>query len=180
MTENPRQLSRRLERLRKEFDQSFSLPIALSNISKQNALLCFRTGGARFALPLSGLQTLAKTGTIVRVPTGAPGLIGITAIRSTLIPLYSVNILTKLGSGQIEAGWVAVLRGEKPAAIAIESLDGQVQDKGASAIAPTTLSRHINGSVQHGTELYATLDCAALYEAITHPQVPAEESSLTT
>lgn len=156
----------RLEELRSEFDSSFSRPLVAES-AEPNRVLCFTAENGRFAVPLTGLQAVARAGTIVPLPSRAPGMLGLTVVRAKLVPVYSLAGLMKMPAAASEHAWVALLRGTQPVALALESLAGYADRRSASQVAGAAAPRFVSGTVQLEDHLYSLLHCDELYEAIT-------------
>lgn len=158
-------LQRRLERLRREFDASFAEPLTEVD-SGIGSLLCFTAGGARFAIPMLGLQSVTRCAAITAVPARSPALLGLTVVRAQIVPVYSLVHLTGIGDMVGACHWLALLRGAIPIALAVDALEGYAVD---TALESTTgdASGLVSGIVRHGTELFAALRAAELYERIT-------------
>ena len=114
-------LERRLRDLRNEFDSSFARPWTPSR-AQTEAILCFTAQGGKFAVPLSALQSVARAAAIIPVPSQAPALLGITVLRAKLIGVFAVAALLEMPPANSEVSWLAVLRGPRPAALALDSL----------------------------------------------------------
>jgi chemotaxis signal transduction protein len=162
-------ISQRIVELRHEFDSSFSRPWQSEQVER-DSILCFTAEGRRFAAPLTGLQGLAKAGTILPLPSRSPALLGLSVVRARILPVYSIARLMGAPARATEAVWLAVLRGRESVGVALDTLDGYANQLMVSTSAEGHMSRLVAGSVAHLEELYGLLDCKKLYEAITSPQ----------
>lgn len=162
-------LTGRLEELRREFDASFARPWT-GDRWEPNSILCFTAEGSPFAVPLAGLERLAKAGEVAPVPSRSPALLGLTVVQARLMPVYSLARLIHMPPAAAPPAWLAVLRGPLPAALAVDALTGYTDSSSVTAAAQGSAPPFVTGSVAHQGRLHALLDCAALYEAITRPQ----------
>ncbi|HEX3660398.1 MAG TPA: chemotaxis protein CheW [Acidobacteriaceae bacterium] len=166
-------LEQRLRQLREDFDSSFARPWE-PKAAEPNALLCFTASGHRFAAALTELQAISKAGPVVPVPSGAPALLGLTVLRAKLMPVYSLPMLLGLAAGApAEICWLAVLRGRRPAALALDTLAGFADPQPAGDASPEGIYPFAKGPVRHGDHLHVLLDCSGLYDAITHDPSPS-------
>lgn len=160
-------LEQRLRQLREEFDSSFARPWQ-PKAAESNAVLCFTAGGHRFAAPVAELQGISKAGPITPVPSDVPALLGLTVLRARLMPVYSlVTLLDVAAAAPSEVCWLAVLRGRRPAALALDTVAGYAETQVADNVAAGTLPPFAKGPVRQGNHWHILLDCAGLYDAIT-------------
>lgn len=159
-------LEQRLHRLREDFDSSFARPWEPARMAS-NTILCFTVGGHRFAAQLRQLQSIARAGPVVRVPSRSPALLGLTVLRARLMPLYSLMTLLEMPGAAAETCWLAVLRGNRPAALAIDALAGYADPETGSAPAEGAMPRFAEGLVRCRDQVHALLDCAGIFDAIT-------------
>lgn len=159
-------LEQRLERLRQDFDSSFARPWAPARI-ESNTVLCFTVAEHRLAAPLTELHSIARAGPLVPVPSRSPALLGLTVLRARILPVYSLMVLLEIPAAPTELCWLAVLRGYRPAALAIDALAGYADDQMVSQTSEGTMPRFAKGLVHCGDQLHVLLDCAAICEAIT-------------
>lgn len=159
-------LQQRLRELREDFDSSFARPWAEER-QEANTILCFTVAGHSFAAPLAELQSISKAGRVVQVPSRSPALVGLTVVRAKLMPVFSLTSLLGVPGSPSETCWLAVLRGRMPAAIAADALVGYAERSSASEAPEGGAPRSVRGSVRHGGQLYALLDCAGIYDAVT-------------
>lgn len=167
MNQNPVDPSeQRLRQLRDAFDSSFARPWMPAR-AEPNAILCFTVGAHSFAAPLTELQSIAKAGPIIHVPSRSPALLGLTVVRAKLMPVYSLAALLDVSAAPPEICWLAILRGRLPAALALDSLDGYADRQSVLASAGGATPQLVKGSVRYRERLHALLDCAGIYDAIT-------------
>jgi chemotaxis signal transduction protein len=122
---------RTAEELRRLFDQAFAAPPALQGRAEGQGLILIQVAGVRHALRVSELVAIAKGRPVTPVPSRAPGLLGLTGFRGSVVPVYGLAALLRLGQrvGGTPAadevpGWLAVARaGGELVALAFETLD---------------------------------------------------------
>lgn len=156
---------RRLDRLRQEFDASFAEPIAQTD-TRIERLLCFTAGGAKFAIPMAGLQAVAHCSSVTSVPSRVAALLGLTVVRAQILPVYSITHLTGIGEQSGTCHWLAILRGASPVALAIDTIEGYASDT-ALETAAGDLSGLVSGIIRHGNDLFAALRAPEIYQRIT-------------
>lgn len=166
-------LERRLRALRSEFDSSFARPWTPSR-AQTEAILCFTAQGGKFAAPLTTLQSVARAGAIVPVPSQASALLGITVLRAKLLPVFSVAALLGMPSANSEVSWLAVLRGPRAAALALDSLAGYADAESIRKTDAAASLPFVTASVRLQEEMFAVLDCERLYEEITRDPAGSE------
>ncbi len=78
-------------------------------------VLTFTVGGERFALPAADVSEIIKPQALTRVPHGPPTLLGVTNLRSSVLPVVSVAGLLgqPLGAGSAAARIVVVEKGTR-------------------------------------------------------------------
>jgi len=160
-------LERRLRHLHNEFDSSFARPWTPPR-AQTEAYLCFTAQGGNFAAPLSALSSVARAGAIVPVPSQASTLLGITVLRAKIMPVFSLAALLETPpAANSEVSWLAVLRGPRPAALALDSLAGYGDPASIHKADTAAPLPFITASVSLHEEMFALLDCERLYEVIT-------------
>ncbi|MBI1776730.1 MAG: chemotaxis protein CheW [Proteobacteria bacterium] len=119
--------------LRRAFDGVFAEAPRVESRLFVNLLL-LRAGDAAYALRLSDIAGLHRGLRISRLPSPTPMLLGISAFRGGIVPVYDLRAL--LGHvPAADARWV-VLAGQAPAfGLAFDEFEGQVRVP-SEAIAP--------------------------------------------
>lgn len=85
----------------------------------------FRAGSQRYLLPLAAIQQIVPSGPIARLPRAAPGLVGVTNVRGTLLPVLTVEAT---GTEADTGAWFLVLDGDgDPFAFVVDELSGVVE-----------------------------------------------------
>lgn len=154
-----------LARLRQEFDSGFAEPVRTGE-ERLDQLLCFSAGGAGFAIPLSGLQSVVRCTALTPIAARAPALLGLSVVRAQIVAVYSLARLTGIGSQTIDSHWLLLLHGPGPVALALDSLDGYVLETAMQPAAGQAASPLIAGLIKHHGKIYAAVDAAQIYNAM--------------
>ena len=114
----------RAEALRREFDQSFALPLQ-GVAGATEDFLAVRIGVEACALRLGDVAGLFADKKITPVPGGGPAQLGIAGFRGTILPVYSLQAL--LGRPLAEPPrWLVVVAGA-PVALGFEAFQGHLR-----------------------------------------------------
>ncbi len=116
----------RVSHLRREFDRTFSLPMAKQRGAPHNFLAC-RVGNEGLAISLAELTGLQRRGKVVPFRGAVPGLLGVAGIRSRLIPIYQLSALLGLPPSGRPEPWWAVCGDAEPVGLAFDGFEGYVQ-----------------------------------------------------
>lgn len=115
----------RIEEMRREFDERFARTRPPPT-PEHDKLLLIETAGERWALPLAGLAGLQSLRRIVPLPGARPELLGLSAVRGRLVPVFSLARL--LGRPEDPAPrWFALAGDEDPLGFAFAEMTGQRQ-----------------------------------------------------
>jgi purine-binding chemotaxis protein CheW len=99
--------------LRRAFDERFAAePPPPPDAAER--LLVVALGDARAALRLGDLTGLQAAPTLVRVPDGAPGLLGLAGIRGSVVPVFDLASLAGASAPPHPRGGWIVLAGTAP------------------------------------------------------------------
>lgn len=117
--------------LRQAFDRSFAEAPSVGG-SVVHDLLDLRVGPARYALRVTELSALVADTRITPLATPVPDLLGIAALRGSLLPVYDLGAL--LGHGpEPQPRWIAVAAGQTPVGLAFARFEGHLR-VGADAL----------------------------------------------
>jgi purine-binding chemotaxis protein CheW len=166
-------LAERLSALREEFDSSFSRPLKVET-ERGDSALCFTVDGLRYAVLLSGLQSLSRCLPLVAVPSRSRSLLGLAVMHAQAVPVYSLPRITRMSAPRGEYEWLAMLRGSAAVGLAVQSLDGYAQTAPEMNISDGH-TPFVSGMVKHKGFLYALIDAAGLYQAITQQSADLEK-----
>jgi chemotaxis signal transduction protein len=131
------QLESRVAELRRGFDESFAVPPQMHDAALEQ-MLAITLQGERYAIRINEISGLAvPKGKVLPVPSSVPELLGLTGIRGTVVPVFSLALLLGFGqsanasaedTGSGEARWLVFARtpalavgsgGGKPSLIAL-------------------------------------------------------------
>lgn len=139
----------------------------------------FSVGGQSYAVPAAGVREVRRLEAIARIPLAPASLVGVTRVRSTIVPVFDLPALLGLDQGGVTAGseWVLVLGGsdEPPLGVAAESVDGiQAQAVGdivqtGAGETPAALGVTVDGVIVLDSD--ALLNRPAVFEAPATTQV---------
>jgi len=112
-----------IEGLRQAFDQAFA---ARPNAGAQDLqdLLSVRIAGEPYALRLAEMSGLSPNPRITPVPSAVSELLGLTAIRGVIFPVYSLAEILGHGKDGSPARWVSVFGTHEPLGLTFGSLEG--------------------------------------------------------
>jgi chemotaxis signal transduction protein len=152
----------RASELRDAFDRGFAAA-ARPPEPAHGDFLGIRIGGEPFAIPFGDIASLHAGLRIVALPTRAPELLGVAAIRAAVVPIYDLGVAL----GAASAGtprWSVVVR-DGHAGLAFEGFDGHAQIPERS-IAAATQRGHVRGHVLVGGQSRAIIDLGSVLTAI--------------
>jgi chemotaxis signal transduction protein len=125
-------VTRRVLRLRAEFDRSFAEPV-LSHDAEHVELLAIGAGGRAYAIRLSQTSGLHPDRPITPLPGPLPALLGLAGFAGTAVPIYDLAAL--LGHPAPEhPRWLVLASGNPPLGLAFHELDGHVRVTAAAII----------------------------------------------
>ena len=99
MSDEPRNIDRRAEDLRRSFDQSFETA-SNGETALQENFLAIRMAEDPYAVRLSEISGLFLDKVITPLPGSVSGLLGVAAFRGAMMPVYDLRVLLGyLGGG---------------------------------------------------------------------------------
>lgn len=146
MTTEPLMLTDRAAELRHSFDLAFT-QAAISRDTALQSYLAIRVGGDPFAIRLSDLSHLVADKACTPVPVSAPGLLGITALRSSIVVVYDLRVLL----GYVANGtprWILLTAADPTLGLAFDEFEGQ-RRVSQDAISYDTGSNSNHNNVMH-------------------------------
>ena len=127
--------------------------------------LCIRIGGEPSAIPLADIASLHTGLRVVALPTRAPELLGVAAIRATVVAIYDLGAALGIpGAGAPR--WTAVVRG-RPAGFAFAGFEGHARIPDRS-IAVATQHGHVRGQFSLDGQARAIVDLGSVLTALEH------------
>ncbi|HSS01965.1 MAG TPA: chemotaxis protein CheW [Kofleriaceae bacterium] len=155
-------MTARAGELRDEFDRAFAAGIKPRDAGHGDVLLV-ELGGEPYALRLGDIASLHAALRIVALPTRAPELLGVAAIRATVVPIY--DLATALGMPRAAATpWIAVHHGGA-AGFAFEGYEGHARIPQRS-IAATAQRGHVVGQLVVGGRPRSVVDLGSVLTAL--------------
>ncbi|MCO8269890.1 chemotaxis protein CheW [Actinoplanes sp. TRM 88003] len=125
MTAPSGSVSRRLRRLRDDFDHSFAEP-ARSHDEQHLELLTIRAGGRPYAIRLSQSSGVHPDRPVTPLPGPLPALLGLAGFAGAVVPVYDLAAL--LGHPVAEVPrWLVLAAGAPQLGLAFHELDGHVR-----------------------------------------------------
>ncbi|APR85748.1 Hypothetical protein A7982_11097 [Minicystis rosea] len=115
-----------VEALRRAFDERFAEPIT-PHVEARERFLLVDVGGARVALRVAELAGIHAAGKIVRVPGGAPGLLGITGIRGRVAPVFDLAALLDVAPSARARRFLVLAGPSVEVALLIAEMEGWVE-----------------------------------------------------
>jgi purine-binding chemotaxis protein CheW len=109
-----------------ELDSSFGRPRELTRPA-MTELLAIRVGDEPYALRLAEIQALLADRPIARLPTPVRELLGLCAIRGTIVPVYDLaQLLGRTVQREHAPRWLVLAQRSELIALAFDALDAQI------------------------------------------------------
>lgn len=125
----------RIEALRRAFDERFAAPMA-PRTEHIERLLLVELGGARFALRFAELAGIHVGRTIVRVPGGTPGFLGLSGIGGRVVPVFDLAALLGVGAAPPQARWIVLAGGAERVGLLVADVAGHAEIARADLLPP--------------------------------------------
>jgi chemotaxis signal transduction protein len=154
-------MTRALE-LRTMFDRGFAVAELASDAACSD-FVCLRIGGEPAAIGLGDIASLHADLRVVPLPTPAAELLGVTAIRAQVVPIYDLSVALG-GAPTGAARWTVVARGGA-AGFGFAGFDGHARIPDA-AIAIAAQRGHVRGQFALGGRPHSILDLGSVLAAI--------------
>ncbi|OQX67360.1 MAG: hypothetical protein B6A08_15760 [Sorangiineae bacterium NIC37A_2] len=154
-----------IERLRREFDESFARPE--EERPELVPLLGIRVAGRPFALSLGELGGTAAGARIVPVPARSPALIGLAGIRGRVVPVF--DLATLFGETRPGAAprWIALSQGSEAIGLAFSELEGHLERRPEELGAYSGEGQKwIRGALRGERELRPVIDVSAIAASV--------------
>ena len=159
--------SRSVADMRREFDNTFAAPPAGPSEDRES-LLTLRVAGEAFAVRTVQVTGVAKRGCIMPIPTRVPGLLGISALRGALIPVYDLAALLGLPAAASKGSWLILTNRETPVGLLFDDFEGRVEIERACLYeSGSSISlKHVCLFARVGAANRAVIDVPGLVEEI--------------
>lgn len=125
------------ETLRLSFDRSFAARPSIVE-SASSDMLAIRIGGDPYALRLAELAAVHVDRVIVQLPSPLPELLGLAALRGTLVPIYDLGALIGY-SREGATRWIAITRPPRMIGLAFEIYERHVRVAAENVVAVASL-----------------------------------------
>ena len=112
--------------LRQEFDNAFATPPRRPGDGRES-LLALRVGGEVLAVRTMHITGVARRRRIMPLPARVPSLLGITAVRGALLPVYDLAALLELPAAAGEGSWLLLANRETPVGLIFDEFEGRVE-----------------------------------------------------
>jgi chemotaxis signal transduction protein len=113
--------------LRDAFDRERALPFLSEVDERIENLLVLRVSGDAFAIRLGEISGLATDRKIIAFPSTIPELLGVAAIRSRLVPVFSLAALLGYSAQATPGRWLVLCGTEEPVGLAINDFEGYLR-----------------------------------------------------
>jgi chemotaxis signal transduction protein len=166
-----------LAAMRSAFDESFAAPAR--SPGAQDPVIQVRVGGEVFAIRTGHIGGLVKSRKIVPLPSRMPELLGVAALRGSLIPVYDLATLLGVPTGAIPPVWLVLAPGDSPVGLAFQGFEGQHVPEWLCEQSGAPAREHARQLVRIGSAACAVLDIPGIAEDIRRRAglaVPAKEN----
>jgi len=113
--------------LRRAFDRARAAPTSFDTESKTEDLIAIRIGPHPYAIRVTEISGLATDKQIAGLPSSISQLLGLAAIRGTLIPVYSLGALLGSREDTEKTRWLALCGTEEYFGLAFGKFEGHVR-----------------------------------------------------
>jgi chemotaxis signal transduction protein len=151
-----------LTQLRRDFDETFAVlpPVR----EKYEPIIQIRVGNEVFAVRTGHIAGLAKDRKIVSLPSRIPELLGLAALRGSLIPVFDLAALLGIPAGVGAPSWLLLVRCDTLIGLAFDGFEGQQTPQGFSE--EQSAGQHVRQLVRMGAVVRSVLDLPSLADSI--------------
>jgi chemotaxis signal transduction protein len=155
-------MTERASELRDAFDHGFAAALP-PPAPAHHDYLCIRVGGQALALALDDVSALHADLCVIAVPSRAPELVGVAAVRAAIVPIYDLRLALG-GSSAALSRWTVLVRGGT-AGFAFDGFDrhARIADH---AIARATQGSHVRGQFTLDGQPRTVVDLGSVLAAI--------------
>jgi chemotaxis signal transduction protein len=114
-----------VDALRRSFDGGFAAPRSPPEVLDQR-YLTIQVETLACALPLGQVAGVLRTPPLVQLPTTAPGLVGLAAVRGVLVAVFSLGAVLGLRRRRAPGAWIALCAAAPSVALTFDQLEGQL------------------------------------------------------
>jgi purine-binding chemotaxis protein CheW len=151
-----------LAQLRAAFDETFAvLPRSREELE---SVIQIRVGSEVFVIRSGHIGGLVKSRKIVPLPSRIPELLGVSALRGKLIPVFDLAALLGIPAGASRPSWLVLAPGDTPIGLAFDGFEGQQVPEWLGD--EQSARQHVRQLVRIGSAVRAVLDIPGLAAAI--------------
>lgn len=154
----------RARELGEAFDREFAAA-ARAEPPGHRDFLCIRIAGEPAAIPLGDVASLHADLRIAPLPTPAPELLGVAAIRAAVVPIYDLGAALGMTMTRSRAPRWAVVMAGAAAGFAVDDHDGHARVV-EQAIAASSTPGHVLGQLTLAGQPRPILDLRSVLTAI--------------
>lgn len=133
-----------LERLRQEFDDSFTAPFATTT-EEFERLLFVRVAGEIVALPTRDLAAVLRCPPLTYAPSTQAALLGLASVRGRIVAAYHLGVMLGRDPDRTAVGWIAPWAADRTVALWFDEIVGFEH---VASMGTSTSARAVD---QHGT-----------------------------
>ena len=168
VTQETRPAESTAERLRRAFDETFSVATSAADTDVQG-LLCLGVRGEPYAVRLGEVTALLADQKIVPLPGSSPELLGLTGVRGAVVPVYDLGGLLGLARASQPPRFLVVAGELQSVGLSFERFDGyaRVQRSQISSAAADAARLHCREVARVGPEARAVVAVGSILDTIT-------------
>lgn len=155
--------------LRRAFDRARAAPISSYAESQTEDLIALRIGQRPYAIRITEISGLATNKKIAGIPSSISQLLGLAAIRGSLVPVYSLGALLESYEDTEKARWLALCGTEEYFGLAFGEFEGHVRiprDQLHSAERGGLASTHVTHVARTADEVRPVISIPLIRETI--------------
>src|SRR5579872_4618809 len=153
-----------LTELRAGFDRNFAVRPSAREL--REPLLHIRVGGERYAVRTGNIGGLARIRKIVPMPSRISEMLGLTALRGVIVPVFDLAALLAIPSDAGAPEWLILTAGDTPLGFAFHEFEGQQMHEPLDAEASPDPREGSRQFVRAGLAIRSVLDIARLSKSV--------------
>ncbi len=166
-------LLERARTLRAAFDRSFQVERVVSDAQRFD-FLTIRVASERHALRLPEVLGLYTERRLVPAPSRLPALVGLSAFRGVVTPVYDLGVLLGYRATARATSWLVVARGSAPIGFSFDGFDAHLRAAEADLVAaPAASSSEASAALRVGDGVIPLLDLPRLIESVARAATTA-------
>ncbi|HEX4339661.1 MAG TPA: chemotaxis protein CheW [Polyangiaceae bacterium] len=159
-------VGRKLAELRGAFDAAFAAPPPDAEVAVEKFLVT-RSGGVAYAIRLGEIGGVAVDRRATPVPGPLPELLGLTAVRGKLVPVYSLSALLGTAAAAALPRWL-ILGEREELAFAVDAMDGYVFGHRVDVLPSSNRSGHCPETLRLENSSMGILSVSSLMKRIAN------------